>query len=49
MNNERLTFYDIMFMNKQNPIEPLHLLNTKGVSACKKIMLSFLLIVHVKK
>jgi len=43
MNNERLTFYDIMFMKKQNPNEPLHLLITKGASACKKIMLMFLI------
>jgi hypothetical protein len=35
MNNEHLIFYHIMFMKKQNPNEPLHLLITKGVSTLK--------------
>jgi len=30
-------------MKKQNPNEPLQLLITKGVSACKKIMLMLLI------
>jgi len=43
MNDERIIFYDIMFMKEQNPNEPLHLFIIKGVSTCQKLMLMFLI------